>query len=416
MSPTWLTTPVTLFLVPICCLLARDPDANAINNSYCQLIMLSFCKMTNYTIKVTKGTPFSTWIQYPKPEGEPGAAAANLTCWIQDAHFLQCSWAVGHSAPGDVQYHLYLLHISSNTEWACLHYTSDSRGIHTGCRFDNISTLKNLHYQFLVKATSAESGVPCTERYFTLSKIEILRPPNITVTCNTSYALMEWKMFSYFNQNLMYELQIQKDTNRAHPESVTMRRIKFYELVNPGTFTVSIRVNKYMHPELTWSEWSSPQRFECDQDRSLRPWQVAVSIALGMLLAFLLVGLLCRRYSVMQKIFPPMPWKRDPVQDFLQSGRLVSTKVNWEASPASWEDCPVEKTGGEGAGSRRRLDSGACMMGYSPAEINCVHTGGGAHGLAVVTVCSGSMRPSPPETRCGRDREEFLKVVVPRVG
>ena len=43
-----------------------------------------------------------------KPQGNPRAAADNLTCRVHDVDQLSCSWAVGKEAPENVQYYFYL--------------------------------------------------------------------------------------------------------------------------------------------------------------------------------------------------------------------------------------------------------------------------------------------------------------------
>ncbi|KAM9576378.1 interleukin-3 receptor subunit alpha-like isoform 1-T1 [Trichechus inunguis] len=373
MSVIWLS----VFLMPVSCLLERDPDPNAPisnirvdprrgrvswdlngsvaeitcsigsvytskanNNTYCQFYAFSLCKTTNYTIRVTSGPPFSTLLQYPKPDGKPGAAAENLTCWIHDVDFLECSWAVGRAAPWDVQYHLYLIQPDTYEEWECVHYTTDTHGRRTGGCFDDISGLRNDHYHFLVNGTSEASRIPCTELFATLSEIEILAPPSISGTCNKSYSLMEWKMSSHFSSDFVYELQIYKGADPTHLDTHTVIDKNSYELVNPGTYTARIRgKNNLGYFGKTWSSWSPPRSFECDNDRSLGAWPMMLSIVLGTLLTVLLVVLLCRRFSVVQKIFPPVPGIRDPIKDFFHNNRLV----DWEAGAEGWQECSVEE-------------------------------------------------------------------------
>ncbi|KAM9576381.1 interleukin-3 receptor subunit alpha-like isoform 3-T4 [Trichechus inunguis] len=294
MSVIWLS----VFLMPVSCLLERDPD------------------------------------------GKPGAAAENLTCWIHDVDFLECSWAVGRAAPWDVQYHLYLIQPDTYEEWECVHYTTDTHGRRTGGCFDDISGLRNDHYHFLVNGTSEASRIPCTELFATLSEIEILAPPSISGTCNKSYSLMEWKMSSHFSSDFVYELQIYKGADPTHLDTHTVIDKNSYELVNPGTYTARIRgKNNLGYFGKTWSSWSPPRSFECDNDRSLGAWPMMLSIVLGTLLTVLLVVLLCRRFSVVQKIFPPVPGIRDPIKDFFHNNRLV----DWEAGAEGWQECSVEE-------------------------------------------------------------------------
>ncbi|XP_014651002.1 PREDICTED: interleukin-3 receptor subunit alpha [Ceratotherium simum simum] len=199
-------------------------------------------------------------------------------------------------------------------------------------------------------------------------RLERLSPPNVTGWCNKTYALMEWRTSSHFTRRFNYELQIQMGTDpayttqvsapvlpeygigkcklaifiTAHPAAPTCQTLhvlkkNFFVLSNPGTYTVQIRTQSFFTKIL--SEWSDPKRFVCDPEKEgagLRVWLTASLTALGTLLALGLLLLLCRRYSVTQKLFPPIPRMKDHITDHLQNKLMV-----WEAGKASREECPV---------------------------------------------------------------------------
>ncbi|XP_030897756.1 interleukin-3 receptor subunit alpha isoform X2 [Leptonychotes weddellii] len=275
------------------------------NNHYCQFHVLPLCELKNFTISLTKGPPFLMGIQYPLQEGNPGAAAQRLDCWVHDADFLTCSWEVGREAPSDVQYHLYR---------------------------QELRLPKQL--QILVRGTSHGATIPCVDRSVELSEIERLSSPNITATCNKSYSMMEWKVSSHVNLRFEYELQIQKGSNPAYTEKL---QENFFQIHNPGNYMARLKVKGFFRN--TWSEWSAPQYFVCDlgEDSQQLNCLLTVLVLLGTLLVLGLAVVLCGRYSVLQKLFPPIPHMKDPITDNLQSSKLVA----WEASRASWEDCPV---------------------------------------------------------------------------
>ncbi|XP_077001865.1 interleukin-3 receptor subunit alpha isoform X2 [Tamandua tetradactyla] len=304
------------------------------NNTYCQIYAFSLCTATNYTIRVTKGPSFSTWIQYPAEEGKPGTTAENLTCWIHDKDFLQCSWAVGWAAPRDVQYYLYLK--DNRQEHKCLRYRKDMQGRHVGCYFDNISKFASGLYQFIVNGTSKASGISCTEIFKSLSQIEVISPPNITGWCNKSYSFMEWEIPSHLNKRLSYELEIQKSTDPANVHKVKVNE-NYTTQNHLGSYTVKIRAQL----RNTYSAWSAPQKFDCDKEEepSVRAWRTWGLSTLGVLLALLLAALLCRRCSVMQKIYPRIPRVKDLIKTNLQN---ESTMV-WETDRAYQDECPVHE-------------------------------------------------------------------------
>uniref|UniRef100_A0A8C0JK70 Uncharacterized protein n=1 Tax=Canis lupus dingo TaxID=286419 RepID=A0A8C0JK70_CANLU len=109
-------------------------------------------------------------------------------------------------------------------EQECPRYEANNRGVHVRCRFDDVSRLQR-HIQFWVNGTSRRSGIPCSDLCVELPEIERLSPPHITATCNKSYSMMEWKVLSHFNHRFLYELQIQKGTDPASTEKVSVPRV-----------------------------------------------------------------------------------------------------------------------------------------------------------------------------------------------
>ncbi|XP_068388596.1 interleukin-3 receptor subunit alpha isoform X4 [Eschrichtius robustus] len=317
---------------PACC-----HWTTARKSTYCSIPDLS-CQATNYSIRVTKGQPFSTWIQYPSQEGNPRAAAENLTCWVHDVDFLTCSWAVGREAPRDVQYSLYLENLDSYEKWPCSQYTADEQGTNVQCRFHNISVLSKDQTRFLVNGTSSGSKIPCSETSDRLAKIEVLAAPNVTSRwCNQSYLFMQWQVKSHLNDDFKYELQMQKGMEPAYKEEVYKA---FLELNNPGTYTVRVRARDatFSHYK-PWGPWSAPQHFVCEDEEGARlpVWLTSLLIALGTLLIAMGFVLLFCRFSVMQKLFPPIPHMKDHINGKLQNGRTMT----WDPDQDSQEECPV---------------------------------------------------------------------------
>ncbi|XP_042830526.1 interleukin-3 receptor subunit alpha isoform X1 [Panthera tigris] len=361
---------LALCLTPACCLLHKDEDpespiknlrmqpetrrltwdlsgnvseigcfinsrfiTKATDKRYCEFRVLSSCQVTNFTVASTGDRPFSAGILYPRPEGHPEAAAQRLGCWVHDVDFLTCSWEAGRAAPGDVQYRLYWQDLKTYEEEECPRYGVDDRGTHIRCHFDDVSRLGE-HVRFLVKGTSKGARIPCSDLTVELARIERLSLPNITGMCNKSYSVMEWKMSSHFNHRFTYELEIQKGSDAAYTEKAPD---SYFVLPNPGNYAVRLRAHARFRK--TWSEWSAVRRFECDlgKDAHFRDWLASALIPLGALLALGLGVALCQRYSVLQKLFPPIPHLKDPITDTLHSSKLVA----WEASRASQEDCQV---------------------------------------------------------------------------
>ncbi|XP_036996457.2 interleukin-3 receptor subunit alpha isoform X2 [Artibeus jamaicensis] len=303
------------------------------NNRYCLLHAFPKCEASNYTVHATVpgGKQFSAWINYPRQEGNPRAAAEHLQCRVHDLHFLTCSWAVGPEAPRDVQYDFYLEELSNSTTWPCPRYTKKELDTHVQCQFANVSELpndeeQNLLFRLLVQGRSRHSRVPCSEIVKSLSEIEEFTAPNLTADCNKSLAVLQWRMSSHFTKTFDYELRIEEDSGAPIMQNNLSQ--KYWVLPNPGTFTVTIRAHG--------GQWSARQRFVCDQEDEgrLYVWLIALT-------ALLVVGaaiLLCKKYSVLQKLFPPIPHMKDPTGDKRVHDENMMV---WQPSLPPPEDCPV---------------------------------------------------------------------------
>uniref|UniRef100_A0A8D2F5E5 Interleukin 3 receptor subunit alpha n=1 Tax=Theropithecus gelada TaxID=9565 RepID=A0A8D2F5E5_THEGE len=305
------------------CIKGTDYSMPAMNNSYCQFGAISLCEVTNYTVRVAS-PPFSTWILFPENSGMPRAGAENLTCWVHEVDFLSCSWVVGPAAPADVQYDLYLNNPNSHEQHRCLHYKTDARGTRIGCRFDDIAGLSrgSQSSHILVRGRSTAVSIPCTDKFVFFSQIG---DPPTSASQSAEVTGMSHHARPLFPSLFSFKPQVRDTTS--------------FQLPNPGTYTVQIRARETVYEFL--SAWSTPQRFECDQEEgvSSRAWRTSLLIALGTLLALLCVLLICRRYLVMQRLFPRIPHMKDPIGDTFQDDKLVV----WEAGKAGLEECLVSE-------------------------------------------------------------------------
>ncbi|XP_006902478.1 PREDICTED: uncharacterized protein LOC102873632 [Elephantulus edwardii] len=403
----------------------------------------------------------------------------------------------------------------TSPKWTCEHYTVDTRGTRTGCRFPDVSGLGDDAYQFVVTGTSQAGHVPCMEKVFFPSEIGEPGP----LTCNQSYALLTWTQHSHFTYGFDYELEIKKDSDGSRPKMVPVHdRSSSHELINYGPFTAKVRARNSLGPDgASWGDWSQPfapsgtapscphippaqdaspirdrpklspyptrpgrqehqgpppdppqispirdpsphtlsdpskppspppalsqdlqvpsrplairlvpapsppnlpstdpfspqgtlhphhapgdpscageapsphclealdTRWESwtspsgavpaeckeDKDGRVEAWQVAVCVALGTLLTVLMVMLLCRRFSVMQRLFPPIPKMKDPLRDLAHMDRLIT----WDVHKAIREDCLVEKVQAVDENSSRDLSDKAPSAPHSLARISSV--------------------------------------------
>ncbi|XP_076964540.1 interleukin-3 receptor subunit alpha [Callospermophilus lateralis] len=184
----------------------------------------------------------------------------------------------------------------------------------------------------MVNGTSALSPVSCRDCFADLYEIERLSPPNITAKCNKTSSLMEWRMFSHFNKNFKYQLQVNKSSGGSFNETIPTSH---FLLPNPGNYKAKIRVKDNRNFYSSWSPWGAPQSFRCDpdEDRPSRILQTSLLAAAGMLATALLGLLLCKRFSLMQRLFPPVPRVKATVCDQVPNGEMLALEAA--------VDCPV---------------------------------------------------------------------------
>ncbi|XP_025790481.1 interleukin-3 receptor subunit alpha [Puma concolor] len=334
---------LALCLTPACCLLHRDEDpeppiknlrmqpetrrltwdlsgnvseigcfinsrliTKAVDKRYCQFRVLPSCQVTNFTVASTGDPPFSAGILYPRP----GAPAPGR-----------------HSLPRLRPRLLEVLPVQAILDV-------------TGGRAARLPAARQ-EVHVVHRAAQTLRG---------RLRLERLSLPNITGMCNKSYSIMEWKMSSHFNHRFTYELEIQKGSDPAYTEKAASSgacwrtppaRVRA-SLTRGGAPRVErppgSRLGSFQEEKLR-AQTRAEGRPECDlgKDTHFRDWLTSALIPLGALLALGLGVALCRRYSVLQKLFPPIPHLKDPISDNLHSSKLVA----WEASRASREDCQV---------------------------------------------------------------------------
>uniref|UniRef100_A0A2I3SMI6 Type I cytokine receptor cytokine-binding domain-containing protein n=1 Tax=Pan troglodytes TaxID=9598 RepID=A0A2I3SMI6_PANTR len=237
--------------------------------------------------------------------GKTRAGAENLTCWIHDVDFLSCSWAVGPAAPADVQYDLYLNVANRRQQYECLHYKTDAQGTRIGCRFDDISRLSSgsQSCHILVRGRSAAFGIPCTDKFVVFSQI------------GDSYSIAHW--YGKMRSGIL--------------------RLFYLYFHEPHTcpillfFSTQVRDRTPCRTPPALGEW-------CDQEEgaNTRAWQTSLLIALGTLLALVCVFLICRRYLLIQRLYPP-----HPSHDKTRSADSFQIRQSVCCAKAGLEECLV---------------------------------------------------------------------------
>ncbi|XP_023562657.1 granulocyte-macrophage colony-stimulating factor receptor subunit alpha, partial [Octodon degus] len=165
-------------------------------------------------------------VSNPGPEG---SGAQNLTCFIYDASYMNCTWARGPAAPRDTQYFLFIANTRTHRQRECPLYTEDAAGTHTGCHVRDLSGLSFSNY-FLVNGTSAETPIQFFDALWSIKRIEWMSPPgNVTVRCNTNHCNVTWTRprtkTLLTPRDFQYQLDIQsRVSGRARPREGRPRR------------------------------------------------------------------------------------------------------------------------------------------------------------------------------------------------
>ncbi|XP_028631453.1 interleukin-3 receptor subunit alpha-like isoform X2 [Grammomys surdaster] len=273
----------------------------------CSFQSVSLCHVTNYSVFPEKHEDMVASILFPTSDPNRGAAARDLHCWVHDVQRMTCRWGRGPAAPEDVRYRMFWRDAEEGPEQdrECPHYDLRERGANLGCVLDDVPLLENL-MMVTVKGSSGAGAVSCSDTAVNLGFVEILTPPTLTAECNSSEAHVQWAMQSKFNTGFEYKLQYNQS---SHPEPQEQPlNVPHFRLLNPGT--VSFRVSATLVTGGKPSPWSNTQHLVCGP-------VVAPVMLISLLLAVAGVGLtalaallLCRRKSVLARLFPPIPRMR----------------------------------------------------------------------------------------------------------
>ncbi|XP_043852638.1 interleukin-3 receptor subunit alpha [Dromiciops gliroides] len=299
----------------------------------------TWCQGVDFVIEGFAGKRISETLHVLR-RGKEGTTKENLSCQVHDANFMDCKWTV-RETPGDLQYQFfYSKSANAFVDSECPKYKTDSEGRHVGCHFSNLSVFNDsIPYHFLVNGTSNGREVQCNDEYISLNSIEIFKPPNITINNTAPNCIIQWqKPKSLFNSEFEYELQIQKVSDKTILEMNSIKGKTKIDCRNiDGRHTVKIRTKK-LYDEY-WSEWSEPQKLG-DEVRNDNLLSVLMLPLLGIAFIMLLVlGYLCKRYYVIQKIFPPVPHIKDQVSDSFHK----YIEVVWEGNKILPEQCKIEE-------------------------------------------------------------------------
>ncbi|XP_068928994.1 interleukin-3 receptor subunit alpha [Petaurus breviceps papuanus] len=314
----------------------------ATNNSMCHMTgLFTWCQGVDLEIQGFAGKRFSKTFQVLQ-RGEKGTTKESVSCQVHDTNLMDCKWTV-RKTPRDIQYQFfYSKYANAFADRECPKYMTDSEGRRVGCHFNNISGFESFReHHFLVTGTSSGREVQCNDAYISLSEIEIFKPPKINITCTNLHCSMQWQIperRELWDTNFDYQLEILKvaDKTILKPnDPIRERKLDFG--ITDGKYTVKIRTRNLFNK--IWSEWSEPQEFGHEVRKDISLPVLMLSLFGIVFIVLLIIGYLCKRYYVIQKIFPPVPHIKDQVSDSFQK----YVQVVWEENKICPEQCKIEE-------------------------------------------------------------------------
>ncbi|XP_006876325.1 PREDICTED: granulocyte-macrophage colony-stimulating factor receptor subunit alpha [Chrysochloris asiatica] len=240
-----------------------------------------------------------------------------------DSDFMNCSWTRGREAPDDVQYFFYIRDVKGEVERECPHYIKDS-GTHVGCYVEDLTGIPFDIY-FLVNGTSQAVGIPFFDKIS--SQFEMMRyspPVNITATCNHTHCLLTWERPRTQHHMSVWEQKYELDIQQKIFVSGGWGNKHNFPINPRARYTVRIRSGKSRMS--TWGPWSEPVVFGFD-NQGVSPAYVYVLVVLGTVLGTLVIGFLCKRFLVIQSLFPRIP----KIKDKLSDSQQTNLQINWGA-------------------------------------------------------------------------------------
>lgn len=263
---------------------------------------------------------------YSNPGGKD-TGAQNVSCFIYNVDFMNCTWAKGPAAPDDVQYFLYIQDLKRR-ERHCPRYIKDA-GTHVGCHLEGASELFS-HIYIVVNGTSQKADIQFFDELLMLKKIEIYNPPrNITVHCNRSHCLIQWEKprtrLRLPNSEFQYQLDIHRQNSMEHGGNQLVEVFgtsgNKYNFLSPqprARHTVQIRAADYRI--LLWGAWSHPAEFGSGEwGPSNVP--IYVLVILGTLFCVLALSFVFKRF-----VGTPIP----RIKDKLSNNHTTDDEIIWE--------------------------------------------------------------------------------------
>ncbi|XP_053313325.1 interleukin-5 receptor subunit alpha-like isoform X2 [Spea bombifrons] len=256
------------------------------------------------------------------PEGGPYTSDENISCVVFNISFMNCSWDVGRQAAENTTYLLYL--IQEGEKLTCPAYEKDLLGRHNKCLFSflDINFDKSVH--MIVLEESKNRPVRFLDEFITPADYEILTPPrNFTLNNSLNRLVFTWlqpeTLDPYAEDCFNYELNIWSKNNEAtHKVKTTMYTIP---IINVREQLIAKVRAKWVTPcfeNTFWGEWSEPIFYRSPDSPIFTRDHLLIVLTVCTIAVLSVSTVLCCRFKILRKIFPPVPQPVNVIKDFGQ--------------------------------------------------------------------------------------------------
>ncbi|KAM6446371.1 interleukin-5 receptor subunit alpha-like isoform 1-T1 [Liasis olivaceus] len=253
-------------------------------------------------------------VAFPKEKGMNGTSVENLSCFVRSYPFkaptMNCTWNAGKNAPSDTQYFLYLAYQKAN-ENECPHYISHMSGRHAGCYFP-VVTVNQYPATVTVNGSSTESPIqPYVESFRLFAKEQLQPPQNITVDYKSPlYYIVQWKPPPSSRKvgSECFKFQIKDEIRNTIIDAPNQT---YFSCPKPAKYILRIRTGGESICSISkkYGEWSEPIEFGTEPNPF--PTLHLIFSVLGTILIIVLLGLICKRKHIWQKLTDPVPQPKD---------------------------------------------------------------------------------------------------------
>ncbi|XP_074862047.1 interleukin-5 receptor subunit alpha [Carettochelys insculpta] len=296
----------------------------------------------------------SNWVtaELQPLSGAVETSVTNLSCVIyfsiNNTASLHCTWLAGKAAPEDTKYFLFYRYKSYTEE--CQEYSKEKWGRNIGCRFST-TYIKNTDLEELViihiNGSSKYTAIKPFEQLFKPNAIEKVNlPRNVTVSLKQNNLLIKWEKPDSPWKETCFEYELNICNSKIGYTQISKTKSHNFSLRIDETcrYSIQIRANRhFFYDEGLWSDWTEPLYIGKSQNiyqLYSKAYGVLSVLILSVCSMALLVAIICRKYHVWNRLFPPIPTPQNNLKNLFvnhnyQRARICISETETEIGSCS---------------------------------------------------------------------------------